>query len=162
MQREVTTSNDADDSESSDSDNEDSEGDTGVGMPANEDNSDDDEDDTALVEDTIGPAPEEPPTGFRYAPHPPPLVTDADLLALVRRYVLHAFDQGDVRGWYMGRISARGVSAAELRRIPTANFVVTYDKKHTNNKNLHGRVASSLTADKYGKKEWWLLLEENV
>ena len=62
-------------------------------------------------------------------------------------------------GWFRGRISARGVSARDLAKTPTANFVVTYDKKVTKERALHGRVASSLVPDKYGTSEWWILLD---
>ena len=42
----------------------------------------------------------------------------------------------------------------------TANLVVTYDKKLTKTRFLHGRVASTLTAAKYGPTEWWMLLHK--
>lgn len=123
--------------------------------------SSDEEDDTAQVEDTIGPAPEQPPHGFRYVADAPPLGSDAELLALVGRYILHAFDLPHVKGWFIGRIAARGVSHADLQRTPTADFVVKYDKKLTKSSHLNGRVASTLTNDKYGAKEWWMLLERS-
>lgn len=121
--------------------------------------SSEDEDDMAMVADTIGEAPKDPPPGLIYAPVAPPLATDDDLKALVGQHILHAWDSAGCAGWYVGRISARGCSARDLRATPSANFVVTYDKRITKNKNLHGRVASALTMQKYGPKEWWILLQ---
>lgn len=126
------------------------------------DNSDDELDDTAMVEDTIGAAPQDPPSGFKYADDQPPLETEDDLKALVGQYILHAWDAPDFAGWFIGRISAVGCSPRDLRATPSANVVVTYDKKHTKQKHLHGRVASTLTADKYGPREWWVLLQPDV
>lgn len=123
------------------------------------DPSDDEPDDTAMVEDTIGAAPTEPPLGFKYVAAPPSLNTEDELKALVGQYVLHAWDTQRFAGWFVGRISAYGCSARDLRATPSANFVVTYDKKQTKQKELHGRVASTLTTDKYGSMEWWVLLE---
>lgn len=124
------------------------------------DSSDEEADDTAEVEDTIGPAPALPPPGYRYATEPPPLATDADLVALVGRHIVHAFDAVHIKGWFVGKVVARGVSnRRDLERAPTANMVVNYDKKVTKNPSLHGRVASTLTLAKYGMKEWWVLLE---
>ena len=47
----------------------------------------------------------------------------------------------------------------DVQKNPSANFVVTYEKRFTRNAKLVGRVASTLTADRYGSKEWWILLE---
>ncbi|KAL3923287.1 MAG: hypothetical protein SGPRY_004267 [Prymnesium sp.] len=119
--------------------------------------SSDDEDDTAeLVIDKVGWAQSEPLDGFKYVLGVPPLETDADLLNLVGKPILHAFDEKAIVG---GKIVARGVSNRDKMRTPTANSVVAYDKIITKNKELHGRVASSLVASKYGLKEWWILLE---
>ena len=51
------------------------------------------------------------------------------------------------------------MGARDLRKTHSANFVVTYDKKVTKNKDLHGRVASELSVAKYGPSEWWILLK---
>ena len=42
--------------------------------------------------------------------------------------------------------------------VPTANFVIKYSKKLTGDA-LEGDEAAELTASKYGRSEWWLLLE---
>lgn len=124
---------------------------------ANDDSSE--EDDTELEYIEVGPAPEIPPSGFVYVMDPPSLKTDDDLLRLVGRQVLHAFDEENIRGWFRGRVAARGVSNRDLKRTPTANFVVAFDKKVTGNRFLHGRVATTLTKERYGPHEWWVLLE---
>ena len=121
-----------------------------------------DDDDTDAVYTTVGRAPPHPPAGFRYVDQCPALDSDETQIALVGKQILHAFDQEGLMGWFIGRISARGVSARDLARTPTANFVVSYDKKTTGERLLHGRVASSLVADKYGPTEWWILLEPNA
>ena len=120
--------------------------------------SSDEEDDTALVVDTVG-EPPPAPTGFKYVTEPPDIETDEEALNLVGKNIMHAWDTPGFQGWFMGRISSRGCSARDLRSTPSANFVVTYDKKVTKKAALHGRVASTLTPVKYGPKEWWLLLE---
>ena len=90
---------------------------------------------------------------------PPPLETDADLLALVGTDVLHAWDNDKVRGWFHGKVSSRGVGQRDLIKTPTANFIVTYNKKTTKTKHLDGRVASTLSSNKYGSSEWWIVLK---
>jgi hypothetical protein len=115
------------------------------------------EDDTAMFVSRV-PAAGKAPDGYKYLPCPE-MDTDEHLLALVGKPILHAWDTSDFLGWYVGRISARGVSARDLRHTPEANFVVTYDKKTTKNKKLHGRVASSLTPGRYGIMQWWVLME---
>lgn len=101
-----------------------------------------------------------PPSGYAYVQEPPSLASDDDLKKLVGRQVLHAFDTDEIRGWFIGRIAARGVSNRDMQNTPSANFVVTYDRKMTKNRMLHGRVASTLTVDRYGPKEWWILLDK--
>ena len=127
--------------------------------------SDDDsdaDDDTALVQDTVGAAPAI--EGFRMVPFEelPPMETDEEALALVGKNVLHAWDTEDINGWFRGKISSRGCSTRDLAKTPTANYVVTYSKTVTKNKHLHGRVASSLIPSKYGRSEWWVLLEPSA
>lgn len=124
------------------------------------DSSDSDEDDTAEgILSRVPPAPQEAPEGYVYALEPPSVETDEDCLALVGQHVLHAWDTPNIFGWFIGRVSARGVSARDLLKTSTANFVVTYDKRVTKNRHLHGRVASSLLPEKYGRNEWWLMLK---
>lgn len=123
------------------------------------DSSDDSDDDTRLIVDNVGPAPTDAPSGFTYVSQCPPLQSDEDLRKLVGKYILHAFDQSGICGWFIGKVVARGVSARDLRTTQSANFVVMYERRLTNNPNLVGRVASTLTPDRYGGKEWWIMLE---
>ena len=48
----------------------------------------------------------------------------------------------------------------DMRKTPGVNFVVTYTRALTKTSALVGRVASTLTAARYGPKEWWILLAE--
>ena len=125
--------------------------------------SSDEEDDTAedgTVRDRVGPAPEVPSPGFVYLPEMPDIRTDSKALELVGSYILHAWATPEVNGWFMGKISARGCSVTDMRKTPGVNFVVTYTRALTKTSALVGRVASTLTAARYGPKEWWILLAE--
>lgn len=97
----------------------------------------------------------------RYAPVAPPVATDEEQLRLVGSFIMHAWDTGSIQGWFKGKITHKGVSPRDQIATPSANFVVKYDKRVTGLKELDGRVASTLTPDKYGPREWWLLLERN-
>lgn len=59
----------------------------------------------------------------------------------------------NIWNWYKQKDQLR--SARDKAKTPTANMVVNYDRRVTKCSQLHGRVASTLTADKYGVKEWW-------
>ena len=87
---------------------------------------------------------------------------DQDLKALVGRMILHAFDDDKLglHKWYMGKVRFFGVSAADKREVPTANYKVYYDKKITSEAKLHGNVAHELSAQKYGPSQWWVLLKK--
>ena len=126
--------------------------------------SSDEEDDTDLVEDMIGPAQADPPIGFKYILTKPPMKTPDEGRAMVGRYIHHAWDAGKaIQGWFVGKITEFGVTnRRDLQKKPSANFVVSYDKNLTRNKTLHGRVASTLSVDRYGPGEWWLLLDETT
>ena len=77
------------------------------------------------------------------------------------REILYALDSSkpSICGWFRGRVSHFGVGQRDRAKTPTANFVVTYNQKITKNKDLVGRVACELSAQKYGPKEWWVLLD---
>ena len=59
----------------------------------------------------------------------------------------------------MGKVKLYGVSDAWKKLLPSANFLVKYNKKETGDA-LQGDSALELTAAKYGRDEWWLLLDE--
>lgn len=52
--------------------------------------------------------------GFKYVEDPLPLETDGDLLALFGKSILHAWDTDAVKSCFVGKGSARGVSARDL------------------------------------------------
>ena len=54
--------------------------------------------------------------------------------------------------------SPRGAGAKWKKACATANFIVKYTKKDTDNV-LNGEEGCELSAGKYGVDEWWLLLE---
>ncbi|KAL1518848.1 hypothetical protein AB1Y20_003125 [Prymnesium parvum] len=89
---------------------------------------------------------------------PPKLESEADMKALIGKYILHAFQLENAMGWFLGKVVAVGVSNRDLKKTPTAIHVVLYEMKHTKNKHLVGRVASTLSSAKYGVNEWWVLL----
>lgn len=122
--------------------------------------SSDEEDDTEKG-GGIPPAPDTPPDGFQYVASAPALETDQQKRALVGAWILHAFDTPTFSGWFRGRVFAKGCSAADLRKTPTANYVVTYDRRITKHNSVHGKVATTLLSSNYGPEEWWVLLKKD-
>ena len=45
------------------------------------------------------------------------------------------------------------------KNAPTATHVVEYKERDTRTKKLVGKEATELSTEKYGKEEWWLLLD---
>lgn len=145
-------------------------GSDGDAAPANDDDgqiegpqydSSEDEDDTDAP-DTVGPPPLVPPKGFAYVSDPPPLATEEEQKSLVGSWIVLAMATPSARGWFRGRVASKGVSTKDLRNTPTANFVVSFDKKVTQSKHVHGRVATTLLPTNYGPSEWWILLQPSV
>ena len=60
------------------------------------DNYDSSDDDTGMVVDRIGPA-SAPPAGFHFVEEVPSLITEEDQLAILGKYVWHAWD---VPAWH--------------------------------------------------------------
>ena len=58
----------------------------------------------------------------------------------------------------VGTVQSSTVPPRDLKKTPTANFVVEYHKKLTLNK-LAGKVSCELSARTYGTEEWWVLVE---
>lgn len=118
----------------------------------------DEEDDTADQLWACGDAPDVPPPGYTYA-QCPPLETEEQQRALVGRRVLVAHNSDPI-GWHIGRVRFLGVSAADKKACPTANFKLRFTKKETNSEMKEGQEeARELTASNYGRDEWWLLLD---
>ena len=72
--------------------------------------------------------------------------------------MLHAWDTDTAEGWFEGTVHSRGVTARDLKKTPTANFVVKYYPKATD-KKLNGLVSCELSARTHGVGEWWVLIE---
>ena len=62
------------------------------------------------------------------------------------------------RGWGYGFFKLFSVSPAWKKVCPSANFLIKYAKKETDNA-LDGDSALELTSANYGRDEWWLLLD---
>ena len=107
-------------------------------------------------------APEDPPEGYCYAACPV-LESEQHHRDLIGRMVLVAHERTKTLepGWYLGRIKLFGVSDSWKSALPTANFLVKYNKKDTGNM-LGGDEALELSPANYGRDEWWLLLEPTV
>ena len=63
-------------------------------------------------------------------------------------------------GTFFGRVRFFGVSVADKKLCPMANFKLRYTKKETNSEMKEGsEEARELTARNYGRDEWWVLLD---
>ena len=56
---------------------------------------------------------------------------------------------------------SRNLSASDLKKTPTANFVIKYTAKMTDGA-LNSSVACELSARTYGPAEWWVLVEKDA
>lgn len=56
-------------------------------------------------------------------------------------------------------MQSRNLSAADLRKTPTANFVIKYSAKDTN-KALSGLEARDLSVATHGPSRWWVELKK--
>ena len=63
----------------------------------------------------------------------------------------------NVTGCFIGMVQSRNVTATDLKKAPTANFVVEYHAKFTE-KKLAGKVSCELTERTHGPAEWWVLV----
>ena len=59
----------------------------------------------------------------------------------------------------MGTVQSSTVPPRDLKKRPSANFVVEYQAKFTD-KKLVGTVFCELSARTYGSAEWWVLVEK--
>ena len=72
-------------------------------------------------------------------------------------YIGH--DSKQARGWFIGRVQSRDLSAADLKKTPSANFIIKYQSKETN-KKLNGSEARKLSSDNNGPNQWWVELSK--
>ena len=64
-------------------------------------------------------------------------------------------------GWFVGTVHSRNLSAPDLKKVPTANFVVKYTANITDGA-IYGNVACELSTHTHGPAEWWLLVEKEA
>ena len=75
----------------------------------------------------------------------PPLDSQGDQNAFIGKTVLMGWDTKVAEGWYKGTVHSYGpFTQADLRKVPSANFVVKYKAKETD-KKLNGNVAHELS-----------------
>ena len=65
--------------------------------------------------------------------------TEADKQEFIGKIVYIGHDSKQARGWFSGRVQSRDLSAADLKKTPSANFIIKYQSKETN-KKLNGSV----------------------
>ena len=58
-------------------------------------------------------------------------------------------------------MQSRNPSATDLKKTPTANFVIRYTSKMTDGA-LNGNVACELSARTHGPAEWWVVVEKDA
>lgn len=89
----------------------------------------------------------------------PPVDTRQKRQQLIGKYVLVGWDTDDVSGWFVGKIHSANVGQRDLQTTPSANFVVKYTSRRTNDM-LDGLVACELSERTHGVDKWWVLLTE--
>ena len=97
------------------------------------------------------------PTGWTILEECPALSTEAELQELIGKVILHGWDSKTAVGWFIGTVQSHNLSATDLKKTPSANFVVKYNA-HTTDKALNGAVACELSARTHGPAEWSVLV----
>ena len=87
-----------------------------------------------------------------------PLETQEERQELIGKTILYGHDSRAATGWFVGTVHSTTISASDLKKTPTANFVVEYVARLTD-KKLVGKVACELSERTYGPCEWWVLVE---
>ena len=100
------------------------------------------------------------PDGYMVLDELPPMESDSDMNELIGKPVMCGFEIKNVMGWFMGTIHSRKLSPTDLKKTPSANFVVKYNKSITKNKHLHGCVACELSERTHGPSVWWVLVQK--
>ena len=99
------------------------------------------------------------PVGYELVAACPPLGTEVGKNNMIGKLVLHGWDSKNATGWFMGIVQSRNLSATDLKKTPTADFVVKYTSKMTDGA-INGNVACELSARTHGPKEWWVMVEK--
>ncbi len=73
--------------------------------------------------------------------------------------VLTARIDEDACGWFVATVVGDVIGKNDKKKTPTATHVVEYKQKETGLRGLAGKEAQTLTAEKYGPTEWWILLD---
>ena len=89
----------------------------------------------------------------------PPLDTQPERQQLIGKTVLYGHDSKAATGWFLGIVQSSTVPPRDLKKTPSANFVVEYHAKLTD-KKLVGKVSCELSGRTYGASEWWVLVEK--
>ena len=120
-----------------------------------EDSSDEEEDTADTVATYIGNA--VAPTGYKIVDECPPFATETDKQGFIGKMVLVGWDsKAATSGWYLGTVHSRGpFTKTDMKKVPTANYVVKY-KNSLTNKKLHGHVACELSEHTHGAQQWWV------
>ena len=121
------------------------------------DSSDEDDDTVGSVANNIGHA--KAPEGWQIVKDPPALGTEQELHELIGKNILYGHDSKEASGWFIGTVHSRNVTRTDLKKTPSANFVVDYSAKLTD-KQLVGKVACELSGRTYGPGEWWVSVEQ--
>ena len=80
---------------------------------------------------------------------------------MIVKTVLYGWGSGNATGWFVGTVHSRNLSATDLKKTPTANFVIKYTSKITDGA-LNGYVACELSARTHGPAEWWVVVEKDA
>ena len=99
------------------------------------------------------------PAGYKIIAECLPLESDDELRELMGKLVLTGHDSRQARGWFIGRVHSLTLFAADLRKTPSANVIIKYDRKLTG-KKLHGLEARELSASLHGPGAWWVEVEQ--
>jgi hypothetical protein len=121
------------------------------------DSSEENDDTAGSVANNIGSA--KAPGGWKIITEVPPLDTQLERQQLIGKMVLYGHDSKQASGWFLGTVQSSTVPPRDLKKTPTANFVVEYHAKMTD-KKLVGKVSCELSARTYGTTEWWVLVEK--
>ena len=93
--------------------------------------------------------------------HCPPLSSEAELQNFIGKVVYVGHDSRAASAWFIDRVQSRNLSDANLKKTPSANFVINYSSKETK-KALNGKEARELSAATHGPARWWVELKKKA
>ena len=101
------------------------------------------------------------PDGYMVLDELPPMESDSDMNELIGKPVMCGFEIKNAMGWFMGTIHSRKLSPTDLKKTPSANFVVKYNKSITKNKHPPSAVWHvSCRSARNGPSVWWVLVQK--